>query len=110
MQRHTEQEIEKGFLLFLRLVVAGAACFALLMQNRPTKFSVLFGVLKKRRYYATKRGNEVGKIQTLPWREIEKALEISVHFALCGVVGSEEKNTRHRVGKKIFSSVEGNSG
>lgn len=39
MQRHTEQEIKKGFLLFLRLAVAGAAYFALLMQNRPTKFS-----------------------------------------------------------------------
>ena len=77
------------------------------MQNRPTKFSVLFGVLKKRRYYATKRENEVGKIRTSPWRKNEKALEISVYFALCGVVGNEEKNTYRRVGKKIFSSVEG---
>ena len=94
----------------MRLAVAGAAFFALLMRNRPTKFSVLFGVLKKRRYYATKRGNEVGKIKTSPWRGIEKVLEISVYFSLCGVVGSEEKNARRRVGKKIFSSVEGNSG
>ena len=62
MQRHTEQEIEKGFLLFLHLAVAEAAFSALLMQSRPTKFSVLFGVLKNRRYYATKRENEVGKI------------------------------------------------
>ena len=61
MQRHTEQETEKGFLLFLRLAVAGAAFSALLMRNRPIKFSVLFGVLKNRRYYATKREKEVGK-------------------------------------------------
>jgi len=63
MRRHTEQEIrEKVSCFFLRLAVAGAAYFALPMQNRPTKFSVLFGVLKNRRYYVTKRGNEVGKI------------------------------------------------
>lgn len=49
-----QQEIEKGFLLFLRLAVAGAAFLALPLRNRPTKFSVLLGVLKKRRYYATK--------------------------------------------------------
>ncbi|ANU45734.1 hypothetical protein ADH76_17530 [Enterocloster clostridioformis] len=94
----------------MRLAVAGVAFSALLMQSKPEKYPVLFGVLEKHLYYPAKRENEVGKIQTSPWRKIEKVLEISVNSALCGVVGSKGKNTRRRVGKKFFFPVEGING
>lgn len=71
------------------------------------KISVLFGILKNRPYCAMKRENEVGKIKTFPWRENEKALEISVYFALCGVVGSEEKIPAAELAKNIFSPSRG---
>ena len=112
MQRHTEQEIKEKVSCFFAPCGCRSRLFCIAYAEQTKKFSVLFGVLKNRRYYATKREKEVGKIQTSPWRKFEKNQKLFGRNELFWGVGNERKNEKFPKISVIFafSCVVGSKG